>query len=325
MIRILVTGGCGFLGSTFIRHLLDTTARISILSFDRDTAEDGNSRLAEVVGDPRLRCVQGDITHRSALRPLFSEGLTAIVNCAEVHEVQGSDSETECMRTNVAGTQTLLDAARDFRVPRFLQVSSGAVYSAATDGPVDEESEPRPAGAYATSKAAADHLVRGYAQACGICAAVVRTGPVYGPYQTADRPLPRFINSVLRGDPTPAPEDGARFGDWLHVADVCAALDRLWRYARTGEVYHISSGCPRSGWDLTQAVLAAAGRPRLPLRTSGPRVDLGTHALLDGTKMERDLEWRALIPLDRGLRHTVHWYRTHPSWGRGTRPVRLAS
>ena len=112
---------------------------------------------------------------------------------------------------------------------------------------------------------------------------MVRPCPTYGPYQSAYRPLPRFITSVLRGEPAPTPGNGARFGDWLHVADLCAALDRLWRYGRTGEIYHVSAGCPRSGLDLTQAVLAAAGRPRLPLRTEGPQVDLRTHAVLDGT------------------------------------------
>lgn len=324
MIRILVTGGCGFLGSAFIRHLLDASSRINVICIDRYPADDAQGRLADVVGDPRLRCVVGDITDRSLVRPLFVPGLTAIVNCAEVNE-EGTSSEMACMRVNVAGTQTLLDAARDFRVPRFLQVSTGAVYRESPEGPVSEEVEPRPTGAYATSKAAADHLVRGYAQACGIGAVVARACPTYGPYQSPDRPLPRFITSVLRGEPAPAPGDGSRFGDWLHVADLCAALDRLWRYGRTGEIYHVSAGCPRSGWDLTQAVLAAAGRPRLPLRTPGTEVDLGNHAVLDGSKIERDLDWRSLIPLDRGLKHTVHWYRTHPTWGRTGRNMRLAS
>jgi dTDP-glucose 4,6-dehydratase len=316
MIRILVTGGCGFLGSAFIRHLLDTSSRINVICFDRDSADDDFGRLAEVAGDPRLRCIQGDITDRGAVRPAFVPGLTAIVNCAEVGDEGSSASETVCMKVNVAGTQTLLDAARDFRVPRFVQVSSGSVYRDSSDGPVHEESEPRPTGPYAASKAAADHLVRGYAQACGIGAVVARASATDGPYQAAERPLPRFITSVLRGEPSPGPGDGARFGDWLHVSDLCAALDRLWRYGRTGEIYHVSAGCPRSGWDLTQAVLAAAGRPRLPLRAIGPDVDLGSHAVLDGSKIERDLEWRSLIPLDRGLKHTVHWYRTHPNWGR---------
>ena len=324
MIRILVTGGCGFLGSAFIRHLLDSSSRINVICFDRNPADEGIGRLSDVVGDPRLRCVVGDVTDRGAVRPLFVPSLTAVVNCAEVDE-EGMDGETTCMRVNVAGTQTLLDAARDFRVPRFVQVSTGAVYPESPDGPVLEDADPRPAGPYAMSKAAADHLVRGYAQACGVGAVVARPCAVYGPYQSPDRPLPRFITSVLRGETAPAPGNGARFGDWLHVADLCAALDRLWRYGRTGEIYHVSAGCPRSGWDLTQAVLAAAGRPRLPLRTSGPEVDLGRHAVLDGSKIERDLEWRSLIPLDRGLKHTVHWYRTHPTWSRTSRTVRLAS
>lgn len=316
MIRILVTGGCGFLGSALIRHLLDTSSRISVIGFDRYSSDDGLGRLAEVAGDPRLRCIQGDVTDRHDVRPVFASGITAIVNCAEVDDDGHADSETACMRVNLAGTQTLLDAARDFRVPRFVQVSSGSVYRESPDGPVPEDFEPRPGGPYAASKAAADHLVRGYAQACGIGAVVARACATYGPYQSVDRPLPRFITSVLRGEPAPAPGDGARFGDWLHVSDLCAALDRLWRYGRTGEIYHVSAGCPRSGWDLTQALLSAAGRPRLPLRGAGPEFDLGSHPVLDGSKMERDLEWRSLIPLDRGLKHTVHWYRTHPNWGR---------
>src|SRR5437763_804684 len=142
MIRILVTGGCGFLGSAFIRHLLDTTTRISVVCFDVHPADEGPGRLADVAGDPRLRCTQGDISDRGSLRPVFAQGITAVVNCAEVDDDGSLDAETACMRVNVAGTQALLDAARDFRVPRFVQVSTGAVYRGSVDGPVPEEFEP---------------------------------------------------------------------------------------------------------------------------------------------------------------------------------------
>jgi dTDP-glucose 4,6-dehydratase len=322
MLRILVTGGCGYIGSNFIRHLLDTSPRTGIICFDRFEPDAGFARLADFAGDSRLFCVQGDIADRQALRRVFTEGLTAVINCAEVHGEEGTGAETECMRTNVAGTQNLLDAARDFRVPRFLQSSSGSVYRGGAEGPVSEDTAPQPAGPYATSKAAADHLVRGYAQACGIGAIVARACPTYGPFQSPDRPLPRFIRGLLRREVAAAP-DGARFGDWLHIGDLCAAFDRLWRYGRSGEIYHVCGRCPRSGWDLTQAVLTAAGRPRALLRPTPAAAD-DVQTILDGGKIERDLEWRPLIPLDRGLRHTVHWYRTHPNWG-DDRPVRLAS
>jgi dTDP-glucose 4,6-dehydratase len=322
MLKLLVTGGCGFVGSNFIRHLLDTNARITIINLDVNA--DSEQRLADLSNDERVRTISGDVTDRNLVRRIVSEGLVAIINCAETHGAGGSDAAAECGRTNVAGTQVLLDCARDFRVPRFLQVSTGAVYGTApSTGPVNEETPIQPRTAYADSKATADRLACEYAQSYGLATVVVRGGSSFGPYQAPDRPLPRFILQVLRQEPTTVP-GGAGFGDWIHIGDYSAALDRLWRHGRTGEIYHVSGRCPRNGWDLAEAVLAAAGRPRSPAQNNAPAPTQEMPGPLDDCKIEREFGWKPLIPFDRGLRHTVHWYRTHPDWTQA-RAYRLAS
>jgi dTDP-glucose 4,6-dehydratase len=325
MLKILVTGGCGFVGSNFIRHLLDSNPRIAIINLDRGVDTATPSRLADLAGDERLQSVAGDITDRNLVRRIVATGVTAIVNCAETEGAAETDSASACGRTNVAGTQVLLDCARDFRVPRFLQVSTGAVYGQApTAGPVNEETPIQPRTAYAASKAAADRLACEYAQSYGLATVVVRSGSSFGPYQAADRPLPRFILQVLRQEPTAVP-GGSGFGDWLHIADFCAALDRLWRHGRTGQIYHVSGRSPRNGWDVAEAVFAAVGRSRFPLPHDAAEPLHEPTGPLDDRKIERELGWKPLIPFDRGLRHTVHWYRTHSEWVQPERPFRLAS
>ena len=231
MERVLVTGGCGFIGSNFIHYLLAKDSTVSIVNYDRLTYAGNLTNLSDVADNPRYRFVQGDIADPDDVRKVVSEGVNAILNfAAESHVDRSIHDAAPFVRTNIMGTQVLLDAAREFRVARYLQVSTDEVYgSLGQTGYFTEESPLAPNSPYAASKAAADLLVRSYAHTFGLPALISRCSNNYGPYQFPEKLLPLFITNLLRDEPVPVYGDGLNVRDWIHVRDHCAALERIWR------------------------------------------------------------------------------------------------
>ncbi len=234
MLPVLVTGGCGFIGSNFIRHLLKTDPEIQVLNFDALTYAGNPANLADLAGHPRCRFVHGDITNRAAVRKVVGDGVRAIINfAAESHVDRSIHDSGPFVRTNVIGTQVLLDAAREFAVERFLQVSTDEVYgSLGPSGAFTEESPLAPNSPYAASKAAADLLVRSYVHTYGLPALITRCSNNYGPYQFPEKLIPLFITNLLRDEPVPVYGDGQQVRDWIHVSDHAAAIDLIWRKGR---------------------------------------------------------------------------------------------
>jgi dTDP-glucose 4,6-dehydratase len=313
---IVVTGGCGFIGSNFVRYLLETDPAAQVINLDRLTYAGNPANLADVAKDRRYRFIQGDIADPDCVRAVVTAGVDAVINfAAESHVDRSIQDSGPFVRTNVVGTQVLLDAARAGSVRRFLQVSTDECYgSLGPTGAFTEESPLAPNSPYAASKAAADLLVRSYVHTYGLPALITRCSNNYGPYQYPEKVIPLFITRLLKDEPVPVYGDGLNVRDWIHVRDHCAALDRVWRHGRVGEVYNIGGRCERTNLELTQALLAATGKPASLIRYVADRLGHDRRYAIDCRKIEAELGWRPAIPFAEGLRATVGWYLEHQGW-----------
>jgi dTDP-glucose 4,6-dehydratase len=313
---LLVTGGCGFIGSNFVRHVLAADPLVQIVNLDLLTYAGNPANLADLTGHARYRFVRADIADREAVRRIVGEGIDGILNfAAESHVDRSIQDSGPFVRTNVVGTQVLLDAAREFGVPRYLQVSTDEVYgSLGPTGAFTEETPLAPNSPYAASKAAADLLVRSYVHTFHLPALVTRCSNNYGPYQFPEKLIPLFITNLACNEPVPVYGDGLNVRDWIHVRDHCAALWRVWQSGTPGEVYNIGGRCEKTNLELTHALLSAVGKPMSLIRYVKDRPGHDRRYAIDSSKVERELGWRPEVRFEDGLRETVRWYRDHTEW-----------
>ena len=316
MTTVMVTGGCGFIGSNFIHHLLETDPGVTVVNFDGLTYAGNPANLAALAGHPRYRFVKGDITDREAVRAALGRGVEALINfAAESHVDRSIHDSGPFVRTNIVGTQVLLDAAREFKLSKYVQVSTDEVYgSLGAEGAFTEETPLAPNSPYAASKAAADLLVRSYVHTFGLPAVITRCSNNYGPYQFPEKLIPLFISNLLRDEPVPVYGDGLNVRDWIHVRDHCAAIDRVWRRGQVGEVYNVGGRCEKTNLELTYALLEAVGKPRSLIRYVKDRAGHDRRYAIDCAKIERELGWQPAVPFEQGLRDTVAWYRANAGW-----------
>jgi dTDP-glucose 4,6-dehydratase len=318
---VLVTGGCGFIGSNLIRYLLETDPAITIINFDCLTYAGNLANLADLANHPRYQFVHANITDREAVRRVVRDGVSGIINlAAESHVDRSIHDSGPFIHTNVGGTQVLLDTAREFQVPRYLQVSTDEVYgSLGETGYFTEDTPLAPNSPYSASKAAADMLVRSYVHTFGLPALITRCSNNYGPYQFPEKLLPLFITNLLRNEPIPVYGDGLNVRDWIHIRDHCSAIDRVWRAGRPGEVYNIGGRCERTNLELTHTLLDVMGKPRDLIRYVKDRPGHDRRYAIDCGKMERELGWQPSVDFAEGLRATVQWYCDHADWVAGIR------
>jgi dTDP-glucose 4,6-dehydratase len=321
MLSVLVTGGCGFIGSNFIRHLLTIDPHMTILNLDCLSYAGNLENLADLAHHPRYQFIRGDVTNRLLVRDVVRSGVSGILNfAAESHVDRSIHDSGPFIRTNVLGTQTLLDAAREFQVPRYVQVSTDEVYgSLGTTGFFTESTPLAPNSPYAASKAAADMVVQSYVHTFGLPALITRCSNNYGPYQFPEKLIPLFISNLQRGEPVPVYGDGLNVRDWIHVRDHCAAIDRVWRAGRVGEVYNIGGRCERTNIELTHTLLDIMGKPRSMIRYVPDRPGHDRRYAIDCSKIEKELGWRPQVTFAEGLEETVRWYCEHPAWIAGIR------
>jgi dTDP-glucose 4,6-dehydratase len=317
-VKVLVTGGCGFIGSNFIRYLLRHIERYHIVNLDALTYAGHPANLQDLEGDPRYTFVHGDICDRPLMENLLSDGVDAVVHmAAESHVDRSILDATAFMRTNVLGTQTLLEAARHSHIARFVHVSTDEVYGSL--GPVGqfvEDSPLAPNSPYAASKAAADLLVRAYVQTYGVPATITRSSNNYGPYQFPEKVIPLFLTHALEGRELPVYGDGQHVREWLFVEDNCAGLQRVLQDGRVGEVYNIGGGQECTNLDLARLIVQAVGAPERLISFVTDRPAHDRRYALNCEKMSRELGWRPRLTLTEGLAQTVAWYRAHESWWR---------
>jgi dTDP-glucose 4,6-dehydratase len=315
--QILVTGGCGFIGSEFVRHHLATHADVAIVNLDRLTYAGNLENLAAVENDPRYAFEHGDIADRDFVEAVLARRpFDAVVNfAAESHVDRSLLDSGPFVRTNVVGTQVLLDACRHANVPRFVQVSTDEVYgSLGSTGAFTEETPLAPNSPYSASKAAADMLVRAYHHSFGFPAVITRCSNNYGPYQFPEKLLPLFITNLLADQPVPVYGTGRNVRDWIHVRDHCRGIDAALRLGRSGEVYNFGGRTERTNLEITHLLLDLLEKPRTLIRYVADRPGHDLRYAIDCRKAESELSWKPEIAFSDGLRDTIDWYRRNTGW-----------
>jgi dTDP-glucose 4,6-dehydratase len=316
--RILVTGGCGFIGANFIRLELQANPAISITNLDALTYAGNLDNLLDLPSTPRYEFLHGDITNRMYVLKLVNSGdFDAVVNfAAESHVDRSINDATPFLHTNVLGTQYLLDAARHARVPRYLQVSTDEVYGSLKlgDAPFTEATPLAPNSPYAASKAAADLLVRAAHHTHNMETVITRCSNNYGPYQFPEKLIPLFVTNALADVPLPVYGDGLQIRDWIHVYDHCRGIGAVLRQGRAGEVYNLGGHNEQRNIAVTHAVLHLTGKPITLIRHVEDRLGHDRRYAVNCSKAEVELGWAPTITFEQGLRETVQWYREHPEW-----------
>jgi dTDP-glucose 4,6-dehydratase len=317
MKKLFVTGGAGFIGSAFIRVVMDEMPGTSIINFDALTYA-GNMDNLQGVDGHRNHFVHGDICDSAAVLKALEPSTDAIVNfAAESHVDRSIASADAFLRTNVLGTQTLLDAARARSVGRFLQVSTDEVMGSLPedDGAFFREDSPfEPNSPYAASKAAAEHLVRAAQHTFGVHTLVTRCGNNYGPRQFPEKLIPLMLANAMRNEPLPVYGDGRNVRDWIYVDDHCRAILSVLQRGAPGAVYNIGSRNPRRNLEVVEAILSAVGKPTSLIKRVKDRLGHDRRYAIDPAKIEREMGWKPRETWESGLAKTIQWYRDNTAW-----------
>jgi len=316
MSRIVVTGGAGFIGSNFIRYTLQTHPDDEVINLDRLTYAGNLLSLEDIAGSKRYRFVRGDIVDEKILDAIFSGGVDGVINfAAESHVDRSIEDPTIFIRSNVLGTQTLLNMVRKHSIPRFLQVSTDEVYgSLCPTGLFREDTPLAPNSPYSAAKAGADLLVRAHFETYGMPVLITRCSNNYGPYQFPEKMIPLFIMNAMADKPLPLYGDGLNVRDWIHVLDHCRGIDRVFREGREGEVYNIGGNCEKKNIEITRLILKLLGKPESLIEYVPDRLGHDRRYAIDSTKIREELGWEPRYPFEKGMAETLAWYREHRSW-----------
>jgi dTDP-glucose 4,6-dehydratase len=317
MKNILVTGGAGFIGSNFIRMVLTEHPDCFVVNLDKLTYAGNLENLAEFQGHPRYRFVHGDICDGSLVARLLDEHhIDAVVNfAAESHVDRSLAGPRIFIDTNVAGTLCLLEAARDRKLERFLQVSTDEVYgSLGAAGKFTEQTPLSPNSPYSASKAAADHLVRAFGHTWGLRYNITRCSNNYGPYQFPEKLIPLMIHNALHDRELPVYGDGLQVRDWLYVYDHCTALWRVLEQAPPGEIYNIGGCHEKANLEVVQTILARVGKPQTLIRHVTDRPGHDRRYAIDAGKIIRELGWQPSVTFEEGIARTIDWYLGNGPW-----------
>ena len=317
MKQIFVTGGAGFIGSAFVRMVLEEHPAFSIVDYDALTYA-GNLENFAGVDDERHRFVKGDICDRAAVLAAMPDECDAVFNfAAESHVDRSITSADEFLRTNIIGTQVLLDAARAKGVRRFVQVSTDEVMGTLPDGSDEyftEESPLRPNSPYAASKAAAEMVVRAAQETFGVNAVITRCGNNYGPRQFPEKLIPLMIANAMNNEALPVYGDGRNVRDWIYVEDHCRAIWLAYEKGRGGEAYNIGARNERENSDVVRAILDALEKPHDLIKFVEDRPGHDRRYAIDPTKVETELGWTPSVRWEEGLARTIRWYQENQAW-----------
>ena len=318
--KLLVTGGAGFIGANFIFYMLREHPEDEIVCLDALTYAGNLETLAPVMDEPRFRFVKGDVADRQTVFELFdTENFDVVVNfAAESHVDRSIEDPGIFLRTNILGTQVLMDAAREYGVQRFHQVGTDEVYG---DLPLDrpdlfftEDTPITASSPYSASKASADLLVMAYHRTYGRPVTISRCSNNYGPYQFPEKLIPLMIANALADKPLPVYGTGENVRDWLYVEDHCRAIDLILRSGEVGEVYNIGGHNEKSNLQVVKTILKQVGKPESLITFVGDRKGHDLRYAIDPTKIHEALGWLPETKFDDGIRQTIEWYLENESW-----------
>jgi dTDP-glucose 4,6-dehydratase len=312
--KILLTGGAGFMGSNMIHYLLQKYPDVEIINFDDLTYAGNLENLADVANDPRYTFVKGNIADTEAVDKVV-EGVDLVINYAAETHVDRSILEPKAfIDTNIYGVYNLLEAVRKHKTPRYVQVSTDEVFGAVMEGESDEESKFEPRSPYAASKAAGDHLCQAYAITFGVPVIVTHSCNFIGPYQFPEKLIPLFTMNLLEGKKVPVYGDGMQVREWIFTEDHCRAIDLIAQKGKPGEVYNIGTGERVSNIDVTKQLLSLTGRGLDAVEYVADRPGHDRRYAINSTKLRRELGWKPLTSFEEGLHKTVEWYKQNQAW-----------
>lgn len=318
--KILVTGGAGFIGSNFVFYMLENHPEDEIVVLDALTYAGNLETLKDVMSSPNFEFVKGDISDRDFVDKLFEDELfDAVVNfAAESHVDRSIEDPGIFLRSNVIGTQVLMDASRKHGVKRYHQVSTDEVYG---DLPLDrvdlfftEETPLHTSSPYSASKAAADLLVQAYCRTYGFPATISRCSNNYGPYHFPEKLIPLIISRALADESLPVYGKGENVRDWLYVKDHCSAIDKILRGGRIGEVYNIGGHNERTNLEVVKTILKHLGKPETLITFVTDRAGHDLRYAIDPSKMAAELGWEPETSFDEGIKSTIEWYLDNEDW-----------
>ncbi len=318
--KILVTGGAGFIGGNFVHYMVSQYPEDQIVNLDLLTYAGNLETLKPVENAPNYKFIKGDIADRSFIFDLFEkEQFDAVVNfAAESHVDRSIENPEIFVRTNVLGTTTLMDAAKAYGVKRYHQVSTDEVYGDLPLGRPDlfftEETPIKTSSPYSSSKASADLFVMAYYRTFGLPVTISRCSNNYGPYHFPEKLIPLMISRALADETLPVYGDGANVRDWLYVEDHCAAIDLILRKGRAGEIYNVGGHNERTNLEVVKTVLKALGKPESLIRFVKDRPGHDMRYAIDPTKIETELGWKPKHNFDTGIQETIKWYLENRSW-----------
>ena len=320
--KILVTGGCGFIGSNFILHMLSSRKDCSIVNLDALTYAGNPDNLASVENDKRYAFIKADICDKNACAAVFKQhDVDAVVHfAAESHVDRSIQGPAAFVLTNVLGTQNLLECAKNawkdaFEKKRFIHISTDEVYG--TLGPKGSFSEATPLAPnspYSASKAGSDLIARAYFETFGFPTIITRCSNNYGPFQFPEKLIPLMITNAVRGIPLPVYGDGLNIRDWLHVSDHCRAVETVLAKGNPGQVYNIGGSNEWHNIDIVKLILKELGKPESLITFVQDRLGHDRRYAIDAGKIKRELGWKPEVKFDDGIRMTIKWYLENKGW-----------
>lgn len=319
--KVLVTGGAGFIGSNFVHYMLEQHPDYQILNLDALTYAGNLENLKEAESHPNYTFLKGDITDRQFIHDVFQRSIDIVVNFAAESHVDRSITEPDLfIRTNVMGTQALLDAAKQFGVKKYVQISTDEVYGTLGETGLFTEHTPlAPNSPYSASKASADLLVRAYYETYGLPVNITRCSNNYGPYHFPEKLIPLMITNAVEDKPLPVYGDGLNIRDWLHVQDHCAAIDLVIHEGKNGEVYNVGGNNERTNLDVVRTILQELGKPESLIQFVEDRPGHDRRYGIDATKLRTELGWEPRFNFETGMKQTIQWYLDNKEWWQNIR------
>ncbi len=313
--KLLVTGGAGFIGSCFVRHILNKHKDYKVINLDALTYAGNIENLDDIKDNPNYKFVHGNICDKKLVRELINE-VDAVINFAAESHVDRSITGPEIfIETNVQGTLNLLQAAKEADIQRFLQVSTDEVYGTlGKDGYFYETTPLAPNSPYSASKASADLLVRAYYETYKMPVLNTRCSNNYGPYQYPEKLIPFFISKLLKDEKVPVYGDGLNVRDWLYVYDHCSAIDVVLHKGKVGEVYNIGGHNEKTNLEITKIILQAMGKDESSIEYVQDRLGHDRRYAIDNHKIQTELGWQPSLTFEEGIKLTIDWYLKNQDW-----------
>lgn len=313
--KLLVTGGAGFIGSCFVRHILNKYPDYKVINLDLLTYAGNLENLKDVENNPNYTFVHGDICDKKLVRELISQVDACLNFAAESHVDRSITDPDVFINTNILGTHNLLTAAKELKLSRYLQVSTDEVYGTlGATGYFTETTPLAPNSPYSASKASADMVVRSYFETFKQPVLITRCSNNYGPYQFPEKLIPLFISNILRDKQVPVYGDGMNIRDWLYVYDHCSAIDSVLHKGKEGEVYNIGGNNEKANIEITKLLLKELGKTESLIKYVEDRLGHDRRYAIDSSKIQNELGWSPSVTFEEGIKLTIKWYLDNQQW-----------